>query len=314
MSTQLTVSQARVIDPILTTVAQGYKNNELIGSALFPYVPVMQRGGKIISFGKEDFQLYATARTPGSNTRRVQYGHAGAPYSLESHSLEGMVPWEIMQEAEAVPGINMGTSAVMRTQNIIALRLEKAQADLATAPGNYGAANKVALSGTSRWSDYSGTSDPITDVEDAKEVVRRVIGRRPNTAVMGAAVMAKLRQHPKVVERIKYTGRDIATAELLASLWGVQRVVVGDAVYADQSDAFNDVWGKNLVLAYTETGGLADMGLPTYGYTYRLGGYPMVEQAYQDRNAKSWIYPVTDEVSPVIAGASAGFLFSSVVA
>jgi hypothetical protein len=56
------------------------------------------------------------------------------------------------------------------------------------------------------------------------------------------------------------------------------------------------------------------MGTPSYGYTYRLRGNPAVESAYQDRNAKSWIYPVTDELSPVIAGALSGYLFSSVVA
>ena len=55
---------ARVIDPILSTVAQGYQNAEFIGMNLFPYVPVGQRGGKIITFGKEDFALYATGRAP----------------------------------------------------------------------------------------------------------------------------------------------------------------------------------------------------------------------------------------------------------
>ena len=312
---QLSPSQARVIDPILTTVAQGYKNAELVGPALFPYVPVQQRGGKIITFGKEDFQLYATGRTPGAATRRVQFGYSGSSYALESHSLEGLVPQELMQEAQAVPGINMATSAISKVQAIIALRLEKAQADLATTAGNYGASNKLALSSTARWSDLtSGVSDPVNDIEAAKEAVRAQIGRYPDTVVIGAAVMAKLRQHPKIVDRIKYTGRDVATPELLASLFGVQRVLIGGAVSATDAGVFSDVWGKNVVVAYTALGTLADQGQPTYGYTYRLGGYPMVEPPYEDRNAKSWIYPVTDEVAPVIAGASAGYLLSSVVA
>lgn len=311
---QLTTSQARVIDPILTTVAQGYRNAMLIGSVLFPAVPVGQRGGKIITFGKEDFRLYATGRVPGAGTKRVQFGYSGENYALESHSLEGVVPIELMQDAQAVPGINLATGAIAKVQSIIALRLEKAQADLATNAANYAASNKVTLSGTSRWSDYSGTSDPITDVETAKEAVRAQIGRKPNTVVLGAAVMAKLKNHPKVLERIKYTGRDVATAELLASLFDVQRVVSGESVYADASDAFADVWGKSVVVAYTETGALAEQGLPTYGYTYQLGGYPVVEQPYLERNTKSWIYPVTDEVAPVIAGASAGYLISSAVA
>lgn len=312
---QLSPSQARVIDPILSTVAQGYKNAELIGSALFPYVPVGQRGGKIITFGKEDFMLYATGRSPGAATKRVQFGYSGSSYALESHSLEGLVPQELMQEAEAVPGINLATNAIAKVQAIIALRLEKAQADLATNAANYAASNKTSLSGTSRWSDLtSGVSDPINDIEVAKDAVRQQIGREPDTVTLGASVLVKLRQHPKVIDRIKYTGRDVPTLELLASLFGVQRVLVGKAVTATDAGVFSDVWGKSVVVAYTAMGTLADQGQPTYGYTYRLGGYPMVEQPYLDRNTKSWVYPVTDEVAPVIAGASAGYLISSAVA
>ena len=55
-------------------------------------------------------------------------------------------------------------------------------------------------------------------------------------------------------------------------------------------------------------GTVADRGRPTYGYTYRLQGYPVVEQPYYDRPSKSWIYPVTDELQPVIAGVAGGYL------
>jgi hypothetical protein len=311
----MTASQARVIDPILSTVAQGYKNSELVGSMLFPYVPVGQRGGKIITFGKEDFALYATGRTPGANTRRVNFGYQGASFALESHSLEGQVPIELIQEAQAVPGISLATMAVNKVQSIVSLRLEKAQADLATNPANFAVANRMTPAAAKRWSNLAvGASDPVADVETAKEAVRRQIGRRPNTVVMGATVMAALRQHPAIIDRIKYTGRDVPTTELLASLFGVARVVVGEAIYTDDAGDFADVWGKNVVVAYTELGTMAEQGLPTFGYTYRLGGYPVVEQPYFDRNAKSWIYPVTDEVAPVIAGAGAGYLISGAVA
>lgn len=312
---QLSTSQARVIDPILSTVAQGYKNAELIGFNLFPVVPVGTRGGKIITFGKEDFALYNTARAPGANTKRVQFGYSGIPFALESHSLEGMVPVELMQEGQAVPGIDQGTVAVYKTQNIIFSRLEYAQAMLAMTAGNYAASNKTTLAGTSQWSDLtSGVSDPIKDIEVAKEAVRKQIGRRPNTIVMGAAVFAMLKMHPKVIDRMKYTGRDVATPELLAALFDVKRVVVGEAVYTDNAGAMNDMWGKGVVVAYTDMSGVADAGSPTFGYTYRLQGYPLVEQPYPERNSKSWIYPVTDEVAPVIAGASAGYLISAAVA
>ncbi len=307
----MTPGQARVIDPILTTVAQGYQNADFVGNALFPVVPVDQRGGKIITFGKEDFMLYNTGRAPGASTKRVQFGHQGSSFALEQHALEGLVPWEVMQDANQVPGIDMGKVAVMKTQNIIGLRTEYAQAQLATTAGNYASSNKATLSGTDQWDNAA--SKPATQIADAVETVRSKVGKRANTVLIGAAAYAALKNHPEVIERIKHTGRDVVTPELLASLWDVKRVLVGDAVYSDAAGNFIDVWGKNVILAYTDIGSLQDMGLPSYGYTYRLRNHPIVESPYQERNQKSWVYPVTDELSPVIAGALAGFLYSAVV-
>lgn len=312
---QMNLPSTRVgVDPILTAVAQGYQNNELIGSELFPVVPVSQGSGTVISFGKEDFMLYNTGRAPGSDTKQVQFGYSGGKYLLESHSLEGLLPIEIMREADAVPGIDMSALTVNKTQAIIALRLEKAQADLARDASKYPASNKTALSGTSQWSDFSGTSDPVKDIEAGKEAVRKSTGKRPNLIEIPAAVFAVLKQHPKIVDRMKYTGRDIATPELLASLFGVSKVVIGEAVFADDQGNFSDVWGKDVILAYVTPGTLKDRGLPTFGYTYRLEGYAQVEEPYFVRGKKSWVYPVTDEVAPQIAGAIAGYLIQNAVA
>lgn len=308
-------SQARVVDPILTSIAQGYHNNEMVGGFLFPAVPVSMRGGNVLTFGKEGFMLYATQRAPGENTKRVSFGYAGAPYALADFSLEGLVPVEIEQEASNGPGIDMGAGAINEVSDIMALRLEKQQADIARNTALYGANNKLALSGTAQWSDFGATSDPVAVVEAGKDAVRAATGKRPNTAVIGAAVMSKLKQHPKILERIKYTGRDVATPELLASLFGMERVVVGDSIYSnDAGTDFADVWGKDVVLAYTKLGTVASRGTPSYGYTYQLNGYPLVEEPYFDRNAKSWVYPVTRSEAPVMAAAGAGFLISSAVA
>jgi hypothetical protein len=68
-----------------------------------------------------------------------------------------------------------------------------------------------------------------------------------------------------------------------------------------------------VVVAYTNTDTVADMGKPSYGYTYNLGGYPLVEVPYFDRNAKSWIVPVTRSEAPVIAAPNAGYLITNAV-
>lgn len=307
-------TQARVVDPVLSAVAQGYSNSEFVGSALFPQVSVPLRGGNIITFGKEDFMLYSTGRSPGENTKRVSFGHSNGSYALVDYGLEGALPIEIMQEGQNGPGIDQASMAINKVARIMALRLEKAQADLARTAGTYGAGNKVTLTSTAQWSDFTGVSQPIQNIETAKEAVRASVGKRPNTVIMGAQVMAKLRQHPIIVDRMKYTGRDVATTDILASLFGVERVLVGDAIFATDAGVFGDVWGKDVVIAYTETASLADMGTPSYGYTYNLGGYPLAEESYYDRSSKSWIYPVTRCEAPVIAAASAGYLITNAVA
>ena len=64
----LSPSQVRIINPILSTVALGYRQPGLVGEVLFPRVPVDIRGGQILQFGKEDFKVYNLRRSPGATT------------------------------------------------------------------------------------------------------------------------------------------------------------------------------------------------------------------------------------------------------
>lgn len=314
---QMTLSQARVINPVLTSIAQGIKQNSLIGSALFPVVNVGARAGNIITFGREDFMQYSgLQRAPGGATKRVQVGYSGSTFSLVDYSLEGSLPIETLQEAQASTdgfSIDMATVTLMKTMAIMNLRLEIQQATLATTLGNFPAANRVTLSGTSQWNDYSN-STPQTNVETAKEAVRAAIGKRPNLMVLGPITFARLRQHPVVRDYIKYSNREVATPEILAEFFGVQQVLVGDGVQATDAGVLSDIWGKHAILAYTETDTLANMGTPTFGYTYNLGGYPLAEEPYFDRNSKTWYFPVTRAEAPVIAGSSAGYFIQNAVA
>lgn len=313
---QMTLTQTRVIDPVLTTIAQAMPDTAgFVGKLLFPTVSVNQRGGKIIQFGKEAYQIYTNLqRAPGTNTKRVQFGYSSSPYSLDDYSLEGLVPVELLQEARAVPGIDLASQAVRTVQSIVEIRLEKQQADLATNAANYGASSKVTLSGTSQWSDYSGTSAPSKDINTGREAIRAQTGRYPNLAIIPAAVMSALMQHPAIIDRIKYTGRDSITTDMLATLWNIPRVVVAQGVYYDDAGVQKDMWGKSVILTYSELSSIATVGLPSYGYTYRLSGYPIVEPPYLERNPKSWIYPVTDVVTPVLTSSIAGYIIINAVA
>ena len=128
---QQTLAQTRVVDPILSEHARGYRRPGNVARALFPLAPVNQYGGKVIQFGKEAFRLYNAKRAPGSNVKRIDFGYEGAPYAIVPSALEAKVPWERMKDASAVPGINLATRATNLVLSALQLAQEYDSAQLA---------------------------------------------------------------------------------------------------------------------------------------------------------------------------------------
>jgi hypothetical protein len=305
--------ELRIADPVLTNIARGYRNpaTTMIARVLFPTVQVGVRAGRILSFGKEDFMQYATARSPGAKTGRVQFGFASEPFALVDHSLEGMVPRELQEEgANGEPGLNLAQIAIRRVQRIMDLGVEIEAAAIARNSALYGS-NVLTLSGTDQWDDPGST--PFADVEAAKEAVRASIGFRPNVLTLAPKVFSALKLNPTVLARTIPTGRDLPSLALLAALFEVDRVLVGDSISSTDDGVLGDVWGKDVILAYVDPAGAAEMGSPSFGYTYQLAGYPFVEPAYQGRNEKTWYYPVTDARKPYLTGPGAGFIIKDAV-
>lgn len=302
-----------VVDPILTKVVQGIGIPANVGHVLFPRVPVQTTGGKVIMFTDRDFRIYNTVRAPGSNTKRVDVGFEAADYVLENHSLEGKLPREHLRDANALAStIKLESRAVRKPWNAMMLELEVQQALLARNPDSYDASNKKVLSGNSQWTDPN--SDPIGDIDTAREIIRSSCAIDPNRLVLGPAAFTALKNHPKIQKRLTITADGKAvTAAMLAELFDVDEVVVGKALYFDEVlDDTVDAWGNDAILAYTPEASELDREEPAFGYTYEMEGHPYVESKYYDDNTKTWFYPVTHERKPLIAGISAGFLFKNV--
>ena len=304
----MNLAQARVIDPILTNIALGYKMPNLVGSSLFPRVPVMVSGGQVLTFGPESFKLYASTRSPGAATKRITFGYLGTQFALVNKALEAPVPREYLRDAAEVPGIDLATRAVKVVLNSLLLDLENDQATVATNANNYGTNNKVALSGTSKWSNAAST--PIQSMLGYRENVRQSVGIYPNVALFSAVAWNAFVTNPNVISRFQYTSHESITPAMIANLIQVDRVVIGQAIYFDDQGNSYDVWGNNAVLAYAPEDPMGPEE-PSYGYTYTMTGHPLVEMPYWEGNAKSWIYGVGFERAPVASGFASGFLIQT---
>ena len=302
------LSKLRVVDPVLTQLAIGYSNNALVAETLFPFAMVDKEGGKIPKFGKENFRIYNTERALRAKSNRIQPTDIGSiDVVLDEHDLE--YPIDYREDAESAFPLQAHGSMVV-TEGI-QLRREKMCADIAQNPANYAVGNKLALSGTSQFTD-GANSDPEGVIDDAKAAIRGKIAKNPNTMVIGDAAWRVLKRHPQLKAILADSRPRLVQVEDLKQIFEIQNIVIGQSVYvADTADTFTDIWGDNIVLAYVPgaVGGARTPYEPSYGYTLRKKGHPTVDTRTED--GKIELIRATDIFRPYLMGVDAGFLISN---
>lgn len=259
------------IDQALTNISVGWPTEGLAGAALFPSVTVRKQSDKYYIFGREGWLPEVDLRAPGTEANEI----SGAAVSLDTyyaqeHALQIAVTDEERENADSPlspdrDGTNIVTSKIM-------LGRERTFQTLATTAANYASGHSVTLSGTSQWNDYAN-SDPISDLRTAKLTIHSKIFTEPNVAVIPYQVMTKLEDHPDFLERIKYSERAIFSPELLASVLGIERVIVPgvgiNSAVLGQTASLGYLWGKDVVVAYVPPS--AGLKVPAYGYEFVWG-------------------------------------------
>lgn len=305
---QMTPSQARIVDPLVTELALAYRNTAFIAHELFPVVPVGARAGKVPKFNRDNFKRVTNGayHAPGAHIPQVQVNYGAESFGLVDRILHGKVPRELEEEANAVPGIQLRAQALTLIQDLLATELEVKAAGLALNAANYPTANKVTLAGADRWTDPA--SDPLGDIQAAKSAVRHSIGAEPNKLVLSNAAFYALQRHPKIQQTINptQTAKPV-TIEYLQSYFEIDRVIVGKSIVMNDDDTVDDIWGVDAWLGWVPNAGT--FLTPSFGYTYRLRGYPFAGQTYWQEETHSWLVPWTVVEDPHLTGVDSGFLF-----
>jgi hypothetical protein len=260
------------LDQPLNNISVGYVNDEYFAEKLFPPTPVKQRSGRFWVFGKEKFHRYETIREPKAESREIApWALSNSPYFCNDHSLKDSISDE---ERASSDGTDLEINTVQNLTDAILLDLEIRVQQLIMGTGS--SVPNTTLSGTSQWSDYVN-SDPIAAIEAQKTSIKQQIAKTPNTLAVSYPVFATVRQHPKIVDRFKYTQVGILQPDHLKSAFDVDNFWVLGAEYdvanEGQAPSLNFVWGKNALLAYVPA---APQRLqPALGYTFRwLFGAP----------------------------------------
>ncbi|HRD34037.1 MAG TPA: hypothetical protein PLR02_07255 [Rhodocyclaceae bacterium] len=304
---------------MLTSLLLGLGQGTYIGERLFPRLPQALSKVMLAQVGDERFRKYNLRRAPGTATKRVNIKYDGKTYEVKQYSVEVPIPRELIRESEESRRLNLNANldisriAMLTANDILGLDYEIECAALATTAGTYAVGNVLALAGATKWSASTGT--PVTDITNASEVIRKKIGKRPNTLTLSADAAVALRHNAEVKTYLPSSQMGPATIDQLRSILNVEEIHVGDAIWIADDDTSADVWGNNAVLAYVPRmiGATGDISLaePAFGFTNVLEGHPFAEQPYFENNLKSWVYGATYERQANVAYPGAAFLFQN---
>lgn len=286
------------IDVLLTNISVGFPNNDFVGEALFPSVPVAKQSDLYRIYGHEGWGLEPGAdyRAPGGEANEIPGLQVSTnPYFAKEHALQIAVTDEERENADAPlsperDGTELVTSKVM-------LGREIAMQQLVTTAANYATGNSTVYTdpSTAQWNDYVN-SDPIGDVKKARRAVNAQLFMDPTTFIFPYQVMSALEDHPDFIERIKYSQIGVTTPELIARMFGISNIIVPAAGFNSarmgQSLALQYLWGKDVVLAMVPP--RAGLKIPAFGYefTWTFGGTPQIVDRWREEKRASDIIRV----------------------
>lgn len=304
------------VQPELAAIAVAYKNTRFIADGVFPRVPVSSSEFKYFKYDLgQGFLIPDTKVGRKSAPNEVEFSATETTGKTQEYGLDDPVPQSDVEKGRAA-GYDPVGRAVEGVTDLILLDREKRAADKAFDAANYATANKVTLSGTSQWSDFTN-SNPISDILTGIDAMVM----RPNVAVMGRAVWTKLRQHPKIVKATYGDNTDAGVARLrdVAELLELDEILIGESFYntakKGQTASLSRVWGKKFMLAFRDGLATADGKRVTYGFTAQFGG--RIAGAMPDSKIGlkgGQRVRVGEEVEEVICANDLGYLVTDAVA
>lgn len=298
-------------DAILSNISQKFSNAAFVGLQMLPVVQVKKESDKYYKYNSkaDRFRVPDTLRAPKTESKQVDWKVTTGTYQCEEHALSDLI--DDREKANADKPLNLAVDTVEFLTDLIKLAQEKRIADYLSS-STYMTAYTT-LAGTDQWSDYAN-SDPVGDIETGKETIHGKIFRVPNTLLLGQQVYNKLKHHPDVIDRFKYTNKGIITKEMLADLFEVEKVIVGESGYntakEGQTASYSYLWGKIAILAYVEKApGIKKFSL---GYTFQSKKFG-VRKARIETKHSDW-YETGHVVDEKLVSVDCGYLIKTAIA
>jgi hypothetical protein len=261
------------VDAPLTNLSVGFKNDmsSFVADQVFPNVPVAKQTDKYFTYTQADFfRTDARIRAPGTESAGSGYNLSTSTYSCDVLALHKDIDDATRANADAP--LDMNRDAVeFLTQHM----LLKREIDWAATYFTTG------VWGTDANGDWTDSESAISDIHTKQDTVEGNTGYRPNTLVLGPQAFMTLKNNSDVLDRIKYTQTGVVTEQLLASMLGLDKVVVARAVKNTANEGATASYSRvyetdSALLVYSAPS--PSLMHPSGGYTFSWSGYSGAQQ------------------------------------
>lgn len=267
----------------LSNISIGFIQDQtnFIADRVFPNIPVSKQSDRYYTYDRGYFNRdEMEERAPGTESSGSGYSVDNTPtYYAKTYAFHHDIPDEVRANADSVVKPDQDATRLVTLKALIKrekLWVSKYFAGaiwtndydgVAAAPG----ANQVL-----QWNDANST--PIEDVTAMQTRILQSTGMIPNKLVIGRLVWDALKNHPDLIDRVKYgqTAPGVAKMSLsaVAELFSVEEILVMNSIEntakEGQTNTHAFIGGKKALLVYApSTPGLQ---VPTGGYTFSWTG------------------------------------------
>lgn len=209
------------VDQLLSNVAVKYENTRFIHDKVFPMVPVKKQTDAYRTYNR-NWNIPHTDRAVGGLAREHQFEIGTSSYSLEKHALKSYVA-DTAADNYDITSLEVDTTNEL-VEKIMMRKEAQCAALFTTTSWSLGAS----LGGDDSWATTLGT--PINLFDTGVSQVVSNAGVKPNFAIMPIDTFNAVKNHTTIVDRVKYTSREL-NANIIGGLLGVSDILVPDIYY-----------------------------------------------------------------------------------
>ncbi len=304
------MESSRRISKALTNVSVRYKNDSFIANDILRDVMVVNKSDQYYVYSN-DFRIEETRRANKAPSGQVTWTNSLSSYSLDVHSLHDIITEQDIRNTETPLQAEADSTEYITEK--IQLRMEKDAADLLFTTTSF--SNNTTIATATTWKNTT-TSAPIQNVLSATAKIKASGGGTPNEAATNLNVIHALKENANIYERIQYVERAILTPMLLASLFDLSKIHVGDAVYnankEGQAQSLTNLWGDDFLMGnFAKRPGLKTRTTAAM-LRWSLYKKPWQVKRWRDEDRDGTKIEVTTGYVPKLIATASGYLFKAV--